>query len=284
MVEILKHPKEPLSHALGLPVIPETQGVTIGQNHFDAAVCLIGDGTGLEALKVARAKPRSAVVVLDPLARRFAGTLYSQLDSDEFHGIDWSFVTGDKQLRHSYQTLTDALARGDKAVERIEHEYRGLRPKIHDLRQSIFLADGSTHKTVADAPLFDDVNLTYPSGSLVLKEIPALFSFLNGALRDGGSFHVATDIFPLYEVMLMFTYPMVTEHGKVIRHGRVNQPLSLYDITNGASGYHYINMVKSKPFPEMSMLRFMFEDMQRSSAGLLVASGAFDGKKKDIKK
>ncbi len=58
--------KTNLSESIGLPIKPESRGIRIGKRFFPQSIALIGDGTGLEALKTAVDYPEAAIIIVDP--------------------------------------------------------------------------------------------------------------------------------------------------------------------------------------------------------------------------
>jgi hypothetical protein len=277
--------KRSFSELLGnIPFSREASGVRIGEKHFTGAIALIGDGTGLEALQVAKTHPNHAIVILDPNASNFAGKIYSQLESWPKKGINWSFLTENSQLSDDYDILYRALSNRPRDVARIEREYHRSKNAMKKIRQRIFLVDEITDLVSPEPGFFDEIRVTYPEPrGIPAQEFPQLFTFLNKGLREGGTCTVSTDIMTYYEELLKFAYGNVQHHGWVNRTKEITLPLSVYDILNGQRGYYYVELTKTQPFSEMGMTEFIVRDLFYSMALLGLYRMTF-GKKRTDKK
>lgn len=264
-----------ISKSIELPIKQERKGIRIGERFFPQSIALIGDGTGLEAIKTAVDYPEAAIIIVDPFVR-FAKQIYSQLKQSKT--IDWSFFRNDSRLPEVYDILSLALDRRPNTVKKIEEEFLRYRKNIPDFQQRIFMAPKSTHSVSPEFPMFDHIQITYPEGGGTLDEFPPLFSFINRGLKQSGTCQLITDILPLYLEFLNIQYKSVSEHGVVKREKGIVNPVSVYDLLNGESGYYYVNLINTGKISEPNLFNIIAQSITHQ--GLF--RDTFGGKKRNI--
>lgn len=241
-------------------IIPKEQGVSIKDRYFSSAIGVIGGGTGLEALRLARENPHAAIFVVDPFSR-FASNVISQMTAPEYKSkrkIDWTFFENDDGLQYAHEQLWEAYQERPETWKKVDRTFGSFSHDIKDLAGRIFFVEGKTTDYIPDNPLFDRIDLVYPNPQLYQE--PSLYKFVSRSLRRDGKWNIITESPEGYIHYFGFERPFVESHGEV-RRKKVDHPLSVYDIIF-PNTYKFVDIRKlGEKLKEPSLLAILVSEM-----------------------
>lgn len=225
-------------------VKPREQGVDVLGKYYPKAIAVIGGGTGLESLRIARANPKSAVFVIDPLSQ-FGGEVINQMAAPSYkqhRKIDWSFFDKSPDLINAHPYLWEAYKEKPEVWKKVNAAFNHYSNDIKELSQRIFFLETMTTDHIPDEPLFDRIDLIFPNPQLYVE--PTIYQFASRGLRKGGQWNIVTEMAEAYLHFFGHEQKYVAAHGTLEKEGKT--PLSVYDIIFGERAYSYVDIVKSE--------------------------------------
>lgn len=224
-------------------VVTKEHGIEIKERYFPSAIGVIGGGTGLEALRLARENPGAAIFVVDPFSR-FASNVINQMTEPDYRSkrkIDWTFFEKDGGLQYAHEQLWQTYENSPEVWKKVTHAFNKYADQAKELSSRIFFIEAKTNDFIPETPIFDRVDLIYPNPQLYQE--PSLYKFVSRSLRQNGVWSVITEFPEGYIHYYGQEKPYVVSHG-VVKRDRIEKPLSVYDVIFQRD-YNFVDIKKT---------------------------------------
>ncbi|KKP72166.1 MAG: hypothetical protein UR68_C0020G0021 [Candidatus Roizmanbacteria bacterium GW2011_GWA2_35_19] len=252
-------PKSEIGH-FWKSVVPKEKGISVKERYFPSAIGVIGGGTGLEALRLARENPGAAIFVVDPYSR-FASNVIDQMTAPEYKSrrkIDWTFFEKDAGLQYVHEQLWDTYHFKPELWKKVNKAFSHYNQDVKELADRIYFIEGKTSDYIPEIPILDRVDLVYPNPQLYHES--SLYKFVSRGLRKDGTWTIITESPEGYIHYFGYEMPFVESHGTVQRKS-INNPLSVYDIIFPHS-YKFIDIRKlTDKLKEPSMAAIILSEL-----------------------
>ena len=261
-------------------IAAKEKGILVEGRHFPKAIGIIGGGTGLEGLRLAKENPDAAIFIIDPYVR-FASKVISQISSSDYQRkkeIDWTFFVEDEGLQLVHEQLFETYQYNPKIWKKIEAAFNRYSSKAKELSSRMFFIDAMTDDYIPKNPIFDRIDLIYPNPQLYQE--PSLYKFVSRSLRKNGTWTVITELPEGYIHYYGHEKPYVVSHGEVKRD-KIKDPLSVYDIIFGQD-YKFIDIKKiGEKLKEPGLLNILLAETAPWS--LIQLASELTSKKRTVK-